>query len=212
MMSKSIWFVIAVSLASWLTGCNRPPAGSSYRVYITNEGSGDLTVIDPVKMEALATLPLGKRCRGIHASADGRLIYVALSGSPFAPPGVDESKLPPPDKSADGIGVFDVAQNKLVRVIEGGSDPEQFDLSKDGSLLFVSNEDASAASIVNIASGKVTRRLQVGEEPEGVTTSPNGKFIYVTSENDGAVFVIDTTALKVIKSFKTGSRPRSVAF
>ena len=107
MMSKMIWFVIPVSLAILLSSCNRP-AGSSYRVYVTNEASGDLTVIDPVKMEALATLPLGKRCRGIHASADGKLIFVALSGSPFAPPGVDESKLPPPDRSADGIGVFDI--------------------------------------------------------------------------------------------------------
>src|SRR5207247_9401073 len=104
------------------------------------------------------------------------------SASPFAAPGDDESELQLPGESADGIGVFDVARNKLVRVIEGGPDPEQFDLSKDGSLLYVSNEDASAASIVDVASGRVTRRLQVGEEPEGVTTSPNGKFIYVTSE------------------------------
>ena len=132
MTSKSTWFVITVSLASLLTGCTKAPAGSSYRVYITNEASGDLTVIDPVKMEALATLPLGKRCRGIHASADGKLIWVALSGSPFAPPGVDESKLPPPDRTADGIGVFDVPANKMLRKISSGSDPEQFALSKDG--------------------------------------------------------------------------------
>src|SRR6267143_4248268 len=149
-MSKSTWFVTSASLAILLTGCNRAPAVSSYRVYITNEASGDLTVIDPVKMEALATLPLGKRCRGIHASADGKLIFVALSGSPFAPPGVDESKLPPPDRSADGIGVFDVAQNKLVRILEGGSDPENFDVSPDGTRLYVANEDAGAASVLDV--------------------------------------------------------------
>ena len=33
------------------------------------------------------------------------LLYVALSGSPIAPPGVDEDTLPPADKTADGIGV-----------------------------------------------------------------------------------------------------------
>src|SRR5215813_11442147 len=173
MMSKSTWLAITVSLATLLTGCNRAPAGSSYRVYITNEASGDLTVIDPVKMEALATLPLGKRCRGIHPSADGKLIFVALSGSPFAPPGVDESKLPPPDKTADGIGVFDVRENKLVKVITGGSDPEEFDLSKDGTLLYCSNEDAGQASFIDIANGKVLASIPVGEEPEGVSTSPD---------------------------------------
>src|SRR5262245_36137474 len=114
-----------------------PPA-SSYKVYVTNEASGDLTIIDPVKMEALATVPLGKRARGIHPAIDGRLLYVALSGSPLAPPGVDEDTLPPPDKSADGIGVFDVAQNKMLRKVPGGSDPEQFAISKDGKTLYVS--------------------------------------------------------------------------
>ena len=53
-------------------------------------------------------------------------IFVALSGSPAAPPGVDESTLPPPDKSADGIAVFDPAQKKVLRKLPGGSDPEQF--------------------------------------------------------------------------------------
>src|SRR5687767_9772983 len=124
------------------------PATAGYRVYVTNENSGDMSVIDPATNTVIATVPLGKRPRGIRASPDRKTIYVALSGSPIAGPGVDESTLPPPDKSADGIGVFDVAQNKLVRMIKSGSDPETFDLSKDGKLLYVSNEDTAEVSIV----------------------------------------------------------------
>ena len=125
---------------------------SSYLVYVSNEASGDLTVIDPDQPEAVATIPLGKRPRGIHAF--GNLLYVALSGSPFAPPGVDESTLPPPDKTADGIGVVDLKQNKLINKINAGSDPEQFALSQDGKTLYASNEDVSGLSIVDLASGK----------------------------------------------------------
>lgn len=124
---------------------------STYRIYVTNEASGDLSVIDPVKHEVIATVKLGKRPRGLHASPDGKTIYAALSGSPMAPPGVDESKLPPADKSADGIGVFDVATRALARVIPSGSDPEEFDLSKDGKLIYVSNEDVGKASIIDVA-------------------------------------------------------------
>jgi YVTN family beta-propeller protein len=218
-MAKTI-LLLPISITGFLLGCSRPPQEvaqtpkpeSAYRIYITNEASGDLSVIDSSSREVIATVKLGKRPRGIHASPDGKTLYVALSGSPFAPPGVDESKLPPPDHSADGIGVFDVESNKLMRVIPGGSDPEEFDLSKDGKLLFISNEDVAAASIVDIAAAKVLHQLPVGEEPEGVTTSPDGRFVYVTSENDGAVFVIDTAASKVIKNFKVGRRPRDVAF
>jgi YVTN family beta-propeller protein len=183
-----------------------------YLVYVTNETSGDLSIIDPVKMEVITTVPLGKRPRGIHASPDRKTIYVALSGSPIAGPGVDESKLPPPDKTADGIGVFDVQQRKMLRLIQSGSDPENFDLSKDGSQIFVSNEDDAKVSVVDVASGKVVKAFPIGEEPEGVKVSPDGKFVYVTSENTGTISVLDTTSSRLIKTFKVGHRPRSVAF
>src|ERR1700690_2588800 len=153
-------------LAALLTSC--APSGSSYRVYISNEGSGDLTIIDPQKMEATATIPIGKRARGIHASADGKQIFLALSGSPFAPPGVDESTLPPPDKSADGIGVFDVATSKMLKKIPGGSDPEQFAVGKDG-MIYVSNEDAAGVSFVDPVHAQVLTTIPTGKEPEGVS-------------------------------------------
>src|SRR5688572_11741096 len=166
--------IALVSLAAILASCARaeapktteaePPArpAGSYHVYITNERSDDVTIIDSVTNDVAETIPFGKRPRGIHASPDGQTIYVALSGSPIAGPGVDESKLPPADKKADGIGVFDVKTRKLVKVIEGGSDPEELDLSKDGSLLYTSNEDTGETSIVDIDAGTVLATLKVG--------------------------------------------------
>ncbi len=47
-----------------------------------NEVSGDLSIIDSGNYNLLATIPLGKRPRGIHPSPDHKTIYVALSGSP----------------------------------------------------------------------------------------------------------------------------------
>ena len=86
-------------------------------VYVTNETGGDLSVIDAATNMVVATIPLGKRPRGVVASPDRTLLYVALSGSPIGGPNVDESKLPPPDRTADGIGVVDVRQRKLVKVL-----------------------------------------------------------------------------------------------
>jgi len=191
-----------------LTGCSQAP---SYRVYISNEASGDLTIIDPVKMEALQTVAIGKRARGIHPSADGKLIFIALSGSPFAPPGVDESTLPPPDKSADGIGVFDIAQTKMLRKVPGGSDPEQFAVGKDGTL-YVSNEDAAGVSFVDPVQGKILNTISTGKEPEGVTLTPDAKYVYCTSEDAGTVTVVDIAAAKAVKTIQVGRRPRSISF
>ena len=185
------------------------PAG---RLYVTNENSGDLTVIDTATREVIATIPLGKRPRGIKASPDGSTLFIALSGSPIAPPGTDESKLPPPDRKADGIGVVDVKSGKLLRVIQAGSDPEQTAVSADGTRLFVANEDAGIASVINVADGRVLGTVPVGGEPEGVDLRPDGKVVYVTSEEDNQVAVIDAVTGKLITTFKAGPRPRSTGF
>jgi YVTN family beta-propeller protein len=43
-------------------------AGRQHRIYVTNENSGDVSVIDPYTASVIATIPVGERPRGIHAS------------------------------------------------------------------------------------------------------------------------------------------------
>src|ERR1700721_2847583 len=117
-------------------------AATPYQVYVTNERSGDVSVA--------ATIPVGKRPRGIHISPDGKVVYVALSGTPIeGPPQIDAHGNPifdkkkddddeNADKSADGIGVLDVGAQKLRSKLNAGSDPEEFALSKDGRQIYIS--------------------------------------------------------------------------
>jgi YVTN family beta-propeller protein len=222
MLIRGSWKYVALLVV--LASCARqgsPPAAvatdpaastPSGRLYVTNENSGDLTVIDTATRRVVATIPLGKRPRGIKASPDGTLLYVALSGSPMAPPGTDQRTLPPPDRKADGIGVVDVRQGKLLRVIQGGSDPEQTAVSLDGRHLFVANEDAGHASVIDVSDGRVVATVPVGGEPEGVDLRPDGRVVYVTSEADNQVAVIDAVTFKLIKTFQAGPRPRATGF
>src|SRR3984885_9854423 len=199
-------------------------AATPYQVYVTNERSGDVTVINGGDLSVAATIAVGKRPRGIHVSPDGKLVYVALSGTPIeAPPQIDAHGNPVfqrkkdddddnADKSADGIGVLDVATHKLHGKLNAGSDPEEFALSKDGRRIYISNEDTKTASVINIASGKLEHIVPVGQEPEGVTTTPDGKQFYVTCEAGGDIYVIDTGSYSAVAHFKVNGRPRSVAF
>jgi YVTN family beta-propeller protein len=61
-----------------------------YFVFVSNERSGDVTVIDGSTDAVVATFPVGKRPRGIQATPDGQRVFVTLSGSPRVAPGVDE--------------------------------------------------------------------------------------------------------------------------
>jgi YVTN family beta-propeller protein len=181
------------------------------RVYVTNERGGDVTVIDTGTNKVIATIPVGKRPRGIHLSADGKTAYVALSGSPISGPGAPKVELPV-DRKADGIGVIDTAAGKLTTVLPSGVDPEQFSLSKDESLMYISNEDANAITVLDIRKRMPIRVLPVGHEPEGVTTGPDGREVYTTSETTNEIHIIETETNTISAHLKTEERPRSVAF
>jgi YVTN family beta-propeller protein len=197
---------------SLLACCVAGVAVASPLVYVSTEEGGEVVAIDPATAKIAARIPVGKRPRGLKLSPDGKLLYVALSGSPRAAPGADESKLPPADRAADGVGVVDLASHKLVRTLGSGQDPEAFDVSRDGKTLYVSNEESAEMTVLDLASGKVKRKVAVGKEPEGVTLRPDGKAVYVTSEEENAVVAVATSGLKVLGRVPTGPRPRSIAF
>src|SRR5471030_2197787 len=159
----------ALLVSVLIAGSVAPLHAATYEVYVTNERSGDVTVINGSDFSVAATIPVGKRPRGIHASPDGKTVYVALSGTPIeAPPTLDTNGNPifvkghddddddaaKSDKAADGMGIIDAAQKKFLRKIPVGSDPEQFAISKDGKRIYISNEDVGAATVLDADTGK----------------------------------------------------------
>ncbi|MFP4093635.1 MAG: glutaminyl-peptide cyclotransferase [Cyclobacteriaceae bacterium] len=209
-----------VSLRGTQPEAPKAPQGKLYRapenewVFASNEDSGELSILTASDNEIIAHIPVGRRPRGVRVSPDGTKVYVALSGSPKCPPSMpeEECEKQQSDKSKDGIAEVDIASRKLLRVLPGGSDPEQFDISPDGTKLFVSNEDADMASIVDIPSGKVIKSVDVGREPEGVKVSPDGSVFYVTGETDHNITVVDAESGEVKADIKVGKRPRDVIF
>src|SRR5882762_10196824 len=183
-------------------------ASQHYDVYVSNERSGDVTVIDGIADAVVATFPVGKRPRGIHAAPGGARIFVTLTGSPRMAPGV-ETERAPSDKAADALGVIDPSARKLIDRWHVGSDPEQFAISRDGKFAFIANEDDASVSIIDLDSGQSRGRIKVSKEPEGVGVNPANGEVYVTCEEKGEVFAIDPGQQRVIGTIETGGRPRS---
>jgi|SRR5882672_1732399 len=201
--------------AAWIAGLFVLPIGAcAERAYVSNEDGETVTVIDAAKSEAVATIAVGKRPRGLKLNKDGSRLYVAVSGLPKCPPSVPDEECAKleRDLKADGIAVIDTTSLKLRTLLKAGSDPERFDISADGGLLFVTNEDAAKTSVVDAHSGAIKAQITVGQEPEGVSVSPNGKWVLVTNESANAVSVIDAHTFKVLRSVPVGKRPRDTAF
>ena len=182
-------------------------------VYVTNEDAGTISIISTASQRVIGEIDVGTRPRGIEVSPAGDVVYVALSGSPKCPPTMEDEECAKleADKSKDGIGIVDVRARQLVRVLPGGSDPEEFDVDNDGRRLYVSNEDANQMSIVDIGTGEVIQTVPVGREPEGVRLSPDGSKVFVTSETDHVVTLVDT-ATGETSNIEVGLRPRDVLF
>ena len=195
-------------------GLAAPAVGEPVHVYVSNERSGDVSVIDPAEMKVLRTFPVGKRPRGIHLSEDARTLFVATSGSPRMGPGADpeRAKSLKADKSADGIAIVDLASGASPRQLRVGSDPEELALTRDGRRVIVANEDIGEASVWDIESGDLVARATVSGEPEGVMIHPIHDIVYVTCEEGGEVYALRTGDLSRVARIELGGRPRTVAF
>ena len=190
---------------------NRAEAPATTVLYVSNETAGTVAILDGSTgaVEAKSGREAPARCEALARWIEALCRALRLADRRSR---VDESKLPPADRSADGIGMVDLASRKLERVYPSGPDPEAFDLSPDGKTLYVSNEDTSAMAVVDVEKGAVTKSVSICGEPEGVTVAPDGRTVYVTCEADGAVAAIDTTSFKVIAQIPTAPRPRGIVF
>jgi PQQ-dependent catabolism-associated beta-propeller protein len=167
-------------------------ADPTYRLFVTNEKSGTVTVIDSRTGEIETTMEVGERPRGIGLSPDRKTLYVALSED-------------------NAIGMYDVLTLKPLGTLDGGDDPETFDVHPNGNI-YLSNEDDAKATVVNPATGEILAEVKVGLEPEGVAVSPTGEYALVTSESTNMVHVIETGAHKVVANILVAARPRGLAF
>ena len=145
-MRKSFFSMLVVSgvlLFSLVRGQSQ-----SYRVYVSDEYGGDVTVIDPADNSVVGSITISERLgdvrpRGLEVSPDGKTIYVAVSD--FNPQG---------QTNEDAIVAIDAASNTVGTTYHFGSDPERLAVSPDGSQLWVADEDSSQATGFDVSTGE----------------------------------------------------------
>src|SRR5256884_2620857 len=180
-------------LAALLLVAMVPEAHAELRVFVTNEKSDDVTVIQADTGTVLKTLAVGKRPRGVTASADGKRVYVANSNS-------------------DSLSIIDAAGLTVIGTLPAGRDPEGLTFNRDGTLLYVVNENDSAVTVIDVASSKNVKKIEVGTEPETAVLSPDGRWVAVSNETSNDIHLIDTAAQAVAKKISVPKNPRGMRF
>lgn len=136
------------------------PELSTLLVYVTNEDSNNVSVINRQSGEIVATIMVGKKPRGIAVS-QGRerpKVYVANSGS-------------------NSISVIDPTTNKVeVEIpIRFGREPEGmavFRISQEKELIFVTNYSSNNISVVDTSTYQEIDKINVGDGPVAVAADP----------------------------------------
>jgi YVTN family beta-propeller protein len=101
--------------------------------------------------------------------------------------------------------------------ISVGADPWGIDITPDGSLVFVTNEDSHDVSVIDTNLNVVTDTifLAADADPRDLDITADGQFAYVTSGDiagNDAVYVIDVNTLSVIDTiFVTSSNTNAIA-
>ncbi|MGI9230036.1 MAG: PQQ-dependent catabolism-associated beta-propeller protein [Gammaproteobacteria bacterium] len=162
------------------------------RIFVTNERSNNVSVINGSTLEVEATINVGDRPRGIGLSPDGKELYIAASED-------------------DAIKVVDPVSLKLLREFKAGSDPEAFAVHPNGNI-YISNEDDAKATVYDPATGRQIIEIPVGLEPEGVAISPDGTQVIVTSESTNMLHVIQVPEHRIVANVLVGARPRAAVF
>ncbi len=147
-MNKSVLtLLLSTALAS--------PA-CAYTAYISNEKGNSITVIDTDKLEAVATVKVGRRPRGIELNKEGTELYICAGDD-------------------DAIQVLDTKTLKLTGKLPSGPDPELLALSPDGKTIYVSNENDNLVTLIDVKREGQIGDIPVGVEPEGMAVSPTAK-------------------------------------
>ena len=120
-----------VLLAVLVLGHTR--AGAEMRVFVTNEKSDDVTVIDAATRTVVGTIRVSKRPRGVAVSPDGRRVYVANSNS-------------------DSLSVIDAKSLAVLSTVPAGLDPEGMTFNRAGTALYVVNENELSVTVLDAAS------------------------------------------------------------
>jgi len=114
--------------------------------------------------------------------------------------------------AAQQVGVFDVAQGKVVRRIEVPGEPTSLAVSGGGRWLYVSCGGADGrVCVIDLHSDEMTREIPVGYGPSDLALDARRNVLYVCNRFANDVWALDVTAAKCVGKATVTREPIAAA-
>lgn len=192
-MGKKIIFGLAITLLIFFP-TREVLSLPIQRLYVANEGSNTVSVIDPTDLSLVARVPTGVRPLNVNVDPQGRYFYVNVLFT---------------KESDDLVQVFDVQTNALLTSVVVGHQPAHIVPDPTGKRLYVSNEFRDTLSIISVPEFKVIETLKLkGRGPHGHVITPDGQMLLIPNGRSGDVSVVDLVPRKVdLIKLPLGAKP-----
>jgi YVTN family beta-propeller protein len=166
---------------------------ASDTVFVTRQGSDQVSAIDLASGAVKWTIPVGKLPAGIAMTPDDKYLLVGIMGS-------------------DYVEVIDWRTQKTVKRIKAGNGTHNFRSLGDKRHTFVSNRVSNSINIIDQVTLENVGMINVPGGPDCMELTRDGKTLWVTLRWIKKVAVIDVASRKIIKMIPVGRSPHGVFF
>ncbi len=208
-MKKSVlWCITLLACGALLLGLGNAPG----RLYVVNNLSEDLSVIDTARDAVVSTIPLGANGYRLAVSPDGTTAYVTSSPATYNP-GPQQQ-----DVTAPQLVVVDLLHARISRRIPLEMAPlATVHLHPNGKQAFVvtaakpgsRNTERGKVLFIDLAGGRVTCSLPIGLNPLDSALLPDGSKLFTADWASRAISVVDVREARLLDSIPLGAVMRS---
>lgn len=168
------------------------------KVYVTNQDSDTVSVIDVDTLAVIATIPVGDVPHNVNHTPDGRRVLVTNKNvNVDAPP---------------SLSLIDPETDKVVVTVEGIGRRIEHVVSTRPDLAYVSEDlGRNAIAVVDLQKRRVTDFIPVGVKPHGLWPTPAGDALFAPNQLSGTLSKIDLATNRVVAEAVVGRTPTMAA-
>lgn len=207
---------------------------ASGRVFVSNLGVGDITVLDGGNFTVIAKIPTGPSPQVLALNQVTNKLYVTdpventvtavdLSQDAYPSKVIPVGQMPRSSyintvtnkiyvslSGENRIAVLDGATDLLETTIDLGSRkgfPLLISINEKKNEIYVADYSANFVSVIDGTTNKVIKTIKVGQKPIWVSYYPELNNIYVTVEGDKKVVIINPETHEIVKEFILNAVP-----
>ncbi len=176
------------------------PISSHDRVYLSDQTSNTVSVVDPAAEKLIGVIRLGDQTPGnLSPLYRGQLLVHGMGFSP------DHRTLVVVSVGSNSVAFIDTQTNSVKHIAYVGRAPHEAFFTPDSKEVWVTVRGEDFVQVLDGKTYQPTRRIQVPNGPGMTIFSPDGAYGYICSSFTPETVVIDTKTYQIVGRVKQAS-------